>query len=48
MEDYVSGARADGVMTPISQRLSEADRQSVALYYAGLPPQAPQVGAAGA
>jgi cytochrome c553 len=46
MEDYASGARPDGVMAPISQRLTQADRESVALYYAGLPPQAPQVGAA--
>jgi cytochrome c553 len=48
MDDYASGARSDAVMTPISQQLSQADRQSVALYYAGLPAQAAQVGAAGA
>jgi cytochrome c553 len=48
MDDYASGARPDPVMTPISQQLSQADRQSVALYYAGLSPQAAQVGAAGA
>jgi cytochrome c553 len=46
MDDYASGTRADAVMTPISQRLSQADRQSVALYYAGLSAQAPQVTAA--
>ena len=46
MDDYVSGTRADGVMTPISQQLSQADRQSVALYYAGLSAQAPLSGAA--
>jgi cytochrome c553 len=46
MDDYASGARPDAVMTPISRQPSEADRRSVALYYAGLPPQAPQVGAA--
>jgi cytochrome c553 len=43
MDDYASGARADAVMTPISRQLTQVDRQSVALYYAGLPPQAPQV-----
>jgi cytochrome c553 len=48
MDDYVSGARPDPVMTPILQQLSQAERQSVALYYAGLSPQAAQVGAAGA
>jgi cytochrome c553 len=48
MDDYAAGARADAVMAPISQQLSQADRRSVALYYAGLSPQAPQVGAAGA
>jgi cytochrome c553 len=46
LDDYAFGARADAVMAPISQQLSEADRQSVALYYAGLSPQAPQAGAA--
>jgi cytochrome c553 len=45
MDDYASGARSDGVMTPISRQLSQVDHQSVALYYAGLSPQAPQVGA---
>ena len=48
MDDYASGARADAVMTPISQQLRQADRQSVALYYAGLPAQAAQIGAAAA
>jgi cytochrome c553 len=48
MDDYASGARSDAVMTLISQQLSQADRQSVALYYARLSPQVPQVGAAGA
>jgi cytochrome c553 len=43
MDDYASGARSDGVMTPISRQLTRVDRQSVALYYAGLPAQAPQV-----
>jgi cytochrome c553 len=46
LDDYVSGSRADPVMTPISQQLPKANRWSVALYYAGLPPQAPQVGVA--
>jgi cytochrome c553 len=46
MADYASGARPDPVMTPITQQLSVADRQSVALYYAGLPAQAPVVPAA--
>jgi cytochrome c553 len=48
LDDYASGARSDGVMTPISQQLSQADRQSVALYYAGLSAQAPLSGSAGA
>ena len=48
LDDYASGARADAVMTPISQQLAQADRQSVALYCAGLSPQVPQVGAPGA
>jgi cytochrome c553 len=34
------------MMTPISQQLTHADRQSVALYYAGLSAQAPQVASA--
>jgi cytochrome c553 len=33
MNDYVSGARSNAVMTPIAQQLSPADRQSVAFYY---------------
>jgi cytochrome c553 len=41
MADYASGARPNAVMTPIAQQLSPTDHQSVALYYAGLPPQAP-------
>jgi cytochrome c553 len=48
MDDYASGTRSDAVMTLISQQLSQADRQSVALYYAGLSAQAPQVGSADA
>jgi cytochrome c553 len=40
MEDYASGARPNAAMTPISRALSHADRQSAALYYAGLPPPA--------
>jgi cytochrome c553 len=48
MDDYASGARSDAVMTPISQQLAQADRLSVALDYAGLSAQAPQVGAADA
>jgi cytochrome c553 len=48
MDDYASGARADAVMTPISRQLSPADRQSVALYYAGLPAQVPLSGSAAA
>jgi cytochrome c553 len=48
LDDYAAGARADAVMTPISRQLSQADRRSVALYYAGLPAQAAQVGAANA
>jgi cytochrome c553 len=41
MEDYASGTRSNAVMTPISQALSQADRLSVALYYAGLSASAP-------
>jgi cytochrome c553 len=48
LDDYASGARADAVMTRISRQLSRADRQSVSLYYAGLPARAPLVGATAA
>jgi cytochrome c553 len=48
MDDYASGARSDAVMTPISQQLTQPDRQSVALYYAGLSAQAPPSGSAAA
>jgi cytochrome c553 len=48
MADYASGLRPDAVMTPIAQQLDPADHQSVALYYAGLPAQAPVVPAAAA
>jgi cytochrome c553 len=44
MDDYASGARADAVMAPISRQLTQTDRQSVALYYAGLSAQAPPSG----
>lgn len=37
--DYASGARPHDVMSPIARKLTPADYQSVALYYAGLPPQ---------
>jgi cytochrome c553 len=43
MEDYASGARTNVTMTRISHALSQADRQSVSLYYAGLPAGAPTV-----
>jgi cytochrome c553 len=46
MADYASDARPNAVMTPIAQQLSPADHQSVALYYAGLPAQAPVMPAA--
>jgi cytochrome c553 len=48
MDDYASGTRSNAVMTPISRQLSQADRQSVALYYAGLAAQAPLSGSAAA
>jgi len=48
MDDYTTGARSNAVMTPIAQQLSPADRQSVALYYAGLSVQAPLPGATAA
>jgi cytochrome c553 len=41
MDDYAAGARSNEVMTRISQQLSQADRQSVARYYAGLVARAP-------
>ena len=41
MEDYASSARPNAVMSPISHALSQTDRQSAALYYAGLPAGAP-------
>ncbi|WP_375293311.1 c-type cytochrome [Siccirubricoccus sp. G192] len=43
MQDYASGARPNAAMSPISRALSQADRRSVALYYAGLPAGAPGV-----
>jgi cytochrome c553 len=43
MADYASGARPNGAMSPIAQRLNAADYHSLALYYAGLPTQAPAV-----
>lgn len=43
MADYASGARPNGAMSPIAQQLSATDNHSLALYYAGLPPQAPPV-----
>lgn len=43
MADYASGARPNGAMSPIAQQLSAADNHSLALYYAGLPPQLPVV-----
>jgi cytochrome c553 len=43
MADYASGARPNGAMSPIAQQLSAADYHSLALYYAGLPPQLPVV-----
>jgi cytochrome c553 len=36
MDDYASGARPNGAMSPIAQQLTVADRQSVSLYYAKL------------
>ena len=36
MNDYASGTRPNQAMTPIAQQLTEADRQSLALYYAEL------------
>ena len=44
MDDYASGACSNAVITPIAQQLSPVDRQSVALYYAGLPLQVPRLG----
>jgi cytochrome c553 len=44
MDDYTTGVRSNAVMTPIARQLSPADRQSVALYYAGLSVQAPLPG----
>lgn len=41
LEDYASGARPNAVMTPIALSLSQNDRRSLGLYYAGLHPQAP-------
>jgi cytochrome c553 len=41
MDDYASGARANEVMTRIAQQLTQVDRQSVSLYYAGLVGRAP-------
>jgi len=43
MADYASGARPNGAMSPIAQQLSAKDHHSLALYYAGLPPQLPVV-----
>jgi cytochrome c553 len=43
MEDYATGARPNAVMTPIARALGQADRLSVALYYAGLPTGAPRI-----
>ena len=43
MTDYASGARPNGAMSPIAQQLSATDNHSLALYYAGLPSQAPVV-----
>jgi cytochrome c553 len=43
MADYASGARPNGAMSPIAQQLSATDYHSLALYYAGLPPQVPAV-----
>jgi cytochrome c553 len=41
MEDYVSGARANAIMTPIASALDRTQREAVAAYYAGLEPRAP-------
>jgi cytochrome c553 len=43
MAEYASGARPNGAMSPIAQQLSATDNHSLALYYVGLPPQAPVV-----
>jgi len=48
MDDYASGTRSDPVMTRIAQQLSQADRQSVALYYAELTARAPLSGSTAA
>jgi len=43
MHDYASGSRPNAAMSPIARQLGPPDHQSIALYYAELPPQAPPV-----
>ena len=40
MQDYASGSRPHGAMSPIAEQLNEVDRHALALYYAALPARA--------
>lgn len=42
LNNYAEGTRQSPIMMPIAQALSEADRAAVSVYYAQLPPAAPQ------
>ena len=48
LDDFASGARANAVMRPVANALSESERQALATYYAGLPAPAHGAGPAAA
>jgi cytochrome c553 len=45
--NYATGVRPSGIMQPIAVELSTEEIEKLAAYYAGMPPSAPAVGAAG-